>query len=269
MADVGEVKVREGDGDVGRERTRARLFDKVRLRDGVDDRRVVRAGDRDDDILGDGSDVGAVRGGNRVGEGQDLAGGEVVEGVRTRIERPAKRLRGFGVGQRAVGDGEERLKGGVAEVKTRSDPAAGHGEGGRNRVGTIDVTEGKRAGGRAVSRVGLGDSTAVRASRRRDEGRRIVRTRDGDHEVLGPDDSRAVGDGECVGERDDLAEGEVVKGGGARREAEGDGAGAGTSNLGNRAWGDEGLQGRVIEGQAGGDTRGGDAGDGSRMAAIG
>ena len=241
MADVGEVEVRKGNRDIGRERTRTCLLDEVRLRDGGDSRRIVRAGDRDDDVLGDRSNASAVRGGDCIGEGQDLTRGEVIEGVRTRIERPAKRLRGFGVGQRAVGDGEQGLKCRVIEAKASGDTAGGDGEVCRNRVGTIDVTEGECAGGRAVSRVGLGDSTAVRASRRRDEGGRIVRARDGDHEVLGPDDGRTVGDGERVGERDDLASREVVKGGRAGREAEVEGSSGRGCGLGDRARGDKVL----------------------------
>ena len=57
MADIGQVNVGEGDGKGGGEGAGVGLLDEVLLGDGVDDRRVVGAGDGDDEGLRRGAAV--------------------------------------------------------------------------------------------------------------------------------------------------------------------------------------------------------------------
>ena len=236
--DVAHVEVLDGDG-AGSRQGGVTLGEGNRggvARDEGDRGLVVRAGDRDRDrLVVGGRRTGVVRGGDRIGEDDRLAGGEETEVLRAGVERPVDRARGGGGGDdRGQVDAEvTQVRGGVERACVSV--GAGDGDGGsgnRDHVGEIDVLDGKRAGG-GEGRIRLGQAGRIVIGTADGDDRRIVRAGDGDGDVVRVAGA-AVIDRDPVGDRDGLADGEVLRQGIGDGEVPGERAVVGTGGVGSR-----------------------------------
>ena len=77
-----------------------------------DARRIVRAGDRDDDVVRRGAAI-VIVGGNRVGERQRLPHSEVIEGIGLRIKVPREVLSRIRSSERRIGEREQVSQRGI------------------------------------------------------------------------------------------------------------------------------------------------------------
>ena len=77
-----------------------------------DERRIVRAGDRDDDVVRRGTSV-IIVGRDRVGERQRLPNSEVIEGIGLRIKVPREVLSRIRSSERRIGEREQVSQRGI------------------------------------------------------------------------------------------------------------------------------------------------------------
>ena len=195
-----------------------RFSDRAGLRATGDGRRNVGAGDagdRDGDVLRRGAAMMVVDL-YRIGQRYLLAGGEVVEIVIRRRERPVSRTRhaAGGIAQRGQRQ-PAQLSGGVGKAghhPRRADPGDGH----VMPVAQVDIRECDRARRsircRRANRISSRDRTGLRAA---GDDRRIVSTGDRDGEGLDRQfvvQREIVVDLRNVGQRQRLAGGEEIEG---------------------------------------------------------
>ena len=271
---------RERAGSRDRARDRGAVVEGAGFGDGADegggrvghDRRVVGAGDGDDDRARARGGRG-VRRGDRVREGQRVAGVEVIERVGAGVEAPGQGTRGLRVGERTVRDGEQGEEIGVGEA-VAGRAGVGDRDGGRHDIGQVDVAQGERAcGGEAGVRLGERGGSGVAGA---DGDRRgVVRAREGHGDVLR--DGRIGGSTGVVADRDGVDDGDRLAGGQVLDERVGhaelpiDVAVVLAGHVAREDEGRGGTEGRVEGGgdrHAGGgrdglqaDRRGGDVGD--------